>query len=402
MFLRIALLYMGKHLRRTLVIVIAVAVSVAVIVFIEALLAGLTDSFFQNLFQDSGHLQIHEEGYADRLDPYTIDYLVTEPDTVAERLLDDPRVETAEPLVPFGGLLVREGKNLPTGAVGLLADSVFYGKVRRGMVEGGMPQTSDEIAVSRETAELLDIEMGGDAVLLVEDTTGSPYYAQLEVTGLFATDSSEFDTSHVFVTVDAATELLYLQSAAIEVRALLSNPEDAPALKDTLSGFLEQRGLEASTWQEIHGSFVVAFELFDVFMVFIDVVLAIVAATVIANAILMNVFERGPEFGTLRAIGMKRRQQAWMILTEGGLEGVAGSILGLLLGIAVVAYLGANGLRIGEFSESFGLGRVLYPSLSTVLVIRSFVAGVFIALASSGYVTLVSARRPIMSLLSQA
>lgn len=402
MFFRIAILYMRKHLRRTLVIVAAVAISVAVMVFVEGFLTGLRDSFFQGLFQDSGHLQIHGTGYSDRLDPYTLDYRIENPETVLRRLGEDERVIVADQLLPFGGLLIHQQKNIPTGGVGLRPDSEFYANVRRGMIDGGMPDKTGEIAVSRDTAELLGIEYDGTAILLVQDTTGSPYYSELAVSGIFQTDSSEFDTSHVFVTHEEASQLLYLEESTIEVRALLGDPDRAAEVKSSLAPFLTERGLEASTWKDVHGSFVVAFELFDVFVIFIDVILVVVAATVITNAILMNIFERSTEFGTLRAIGMKRRQQAGMIFAEGSLEGALGSVLGLLIGVPAVLYLQANGVSIGEFSESFGLGRVVHPRLMGWNVLRSFVAGVAIALAGSAYVTIVSSRTRIMQLLGQA
>lgn len=400
-FFRIALLYMRKHIRRTMVIVLAVGISVAVMVFIEGLLSGLRQSFFQGLFQGSGHLQIHEQGYGDRLDPYTIDYLVDDPDAVIARLEAHERVVGAEPIIPFGGLLINGEKNIPTGAVGLRPDSTSYDKVRRGMIEGGMPDEDDEIAVSRETADLLELELDRPAVFLVQDRTGGPYYAQLTVAGLFETDSSDFDTGHVFVTHETASRLLYLQGATIEIRVRLDDPSVAADVKQSVGPFLDDRGLEAATWKEVHGSFVVMFELFDVFMIFIDVVLVVVAATVITNAILMNVFERSAEYGTLRAIGMKRRQQAGMIFAEGGIEGGAGGIVGLIIGIPVVLYLQSVGVTVGDFSESFGLGRVIYPRLTTINVVRSFLAGIAVALAGSAYVTLVSSRTPIMKLLGR-
>lgn len=401
-FFRIAMLSMKKHLRRTIVIVTAVALSVAVMVFIEGMLTGLSDSFFQNLFQDTGHIQVHESGYSERLDPYTIDYRIERPGEVETRLREHPMVTAAESLAPFGALLIRDGKNLPVAAIGIDPQTTFYERVRRGMVEGSLPSEAGGVAVSVETARLLDIDYGGNVVLLVEDTTGSPYYAQLEVVGLFRTDSTEFDTTHLFLTHEQASELLYLQGSTIEIRALVQDPASAPAVAADLAEYLADRSLEAAPWQEIHGSFVVAFELFDIFMLFIDVVLVAVAATVIANAILMNVFERGPEFGTLRAIGMKKRQHAWMILTEGGVEGLIGSVVGVVVGVPVLLYFEAVGLPIGEFGEGFGLGRTVFPALTAVLVVRSFVAGIVIAVASSGYVTFVSARRSIMALLGQS
>jgi ABC-type antimicrobial peptide transport system permease subunit len=59
----------------------------------------------------------------------------------------------------------------------------------------------------------------------------------------------------------------------------------------------------------------------------------------IMNAMLMSVFERTREIGTLRALGWRRRRVVGMILREavvlGGLSGVAGIIFGVALGTLV-------------------------------------------------------------------
>jgi putative ABC transport system permease protein len=72
-----------------------------------------------------------------------------------------------------------------------------------------------------------------------------------------------------------------------------------------------------------------AFSMFDV--------LAIIALMVgflgITNTLTMNVMERTQEIGMLRGVGMTRFQVVLMILSEAGLMGVIGSVLGLVFGV---------------------------------------------------------------------
>jgi putative ABC transport system permease protein len=402
MFAKIALLYMRKHGKRTLVILSAIALSVAVMVFIDAMMVGLRESFFRGLFQDTGHLQVHEEGYEDRLDPYAIDYAISDPDAVLARLSEDRRVRVAEKVLPFGALLINAEKHLPIGGVGVREGTAYYGRVVRGMRQGSLPTDGQGITVSTKVAQLLDLRFGDPVIALVQDSQGSAFYMEYTVVGLFDTGSNQFDTSHFFLLHDAAQELLYLGDATVEVRANLHEPDDAGAVAETVAPFLRQRSLEAQTWRELQGSFIVAFELFDIFVIFIDVVVVVVTATVIINTILMNVFERTGEIGTLRAIGLKRRQQLAMIVTEGALEGAAGAALGLLVGIPITLLAQHAGVPVGQFSESFGLSRVVYPSLTVITVARSFGGGLLIALVGSGYASMVSGRRPIVRMITEA
>jgi putative ABC transport system permease protein len=74
-----------------------------------------------------------------------------------------------------------------------------------------------------------------------------------------------------------------------------------------------------------------AFSMFDV--------LAIIALLVgflgITNTLTMNVMERTQEIGMLRGLGMTRFQVVQMILSEAGLMGVIGSILGVVFGVVL-------------------------------------------------------------------
>ncbi len=77
------------------------------------------------------------------------------------------------------------------------------------------------------------------------------------------------------------------------------------------------------------------FGLFDA----LAVIAVVVAALGIANALTMNVIERVREIGILRAAGMTRRQVWRSVVVEAGVVGVAGSLLGIVAGLAAGALM---------------------------------------------------------------
>ena len=122
----------------------------------------------------------------------------------------------------------------------------------------------------------------------------------------------------------------------------------------------------------MQGNLLVMIKITDQFILIINVIVLIVAATVITNAILMNVFEKKREYGTLRAIGMKRRQQVFLVLAEGGSQGIAGAILGTALALPVVLYLRRHGLSIGDASHMFGGGDVMFFGLNFLVTLETW------------------------------
>lgn len=400
---KIAWQNMLKHGRRTLLILFSVGLSVAVILFVSGMVEGLKVNFFKNMLAESGHIQILPEGEAEALNPFDLDLLLTSPDELIKKVEEYPAVERAEQVLSFGAMLLAEEKNMTIAGYGVDPDSHFFAKPRVGIIEGNFLADSEVpgIAVSLRISELLDLSLGDPLVVLVEDSTGSPWYVEYPVTGIFETDSREFDENHLFLRHDAAEELLYVPGQTREIRVLLKDQQAA----GPLAAEMQKSGgpfakTEIKAWEEIHGSFLVLIELFDLFIIFINLFTVIVAATVITNSILMNVFERSREYGTLRAIGMKRRQLFGLVLTEGLVQGCVGSLAGLALGIPPVLYFQEYGMQWGEITESLGLGASFTFAFSVEHMLWALVAGVLIACAGSLYAGLVSARMSIMDALS--
>ncbi|MBI3741256.1 MAG: ABC transporter permease [Chloroflexi bacterium] len=109
------------------------------------------------------------------------------------------------------------------------------------------------------------------------------------------------------------------------------------------------------------------FTLFDG-MVWISV---IVGALGVINTMTMNVLERVREIGTLRSIGMDRRQLGQMILSEAGTMGALGAVFGVLIAYPVSTVTVTGMREASGFPVTY-----VFPALS-------FFIGVIIALILS-------------------
>jgi putative ABC transport system permease protein len=90
----------------------------------------------------------------------------------------------------------------------------------------------------------------------------------------------------------------------------------------------------------------------------------------IANTMVMSVFERTQEIGTLRAMGWKRRQVLVLIELEAAILGVGGGILGVLLGWCALRVLASL-----PQTASFVSSSLEWPLLVQAMVI-ALLAGV--------------------------
>jgi predicted lysophospholipase L1 biosynthesis ABC-type transport system permease subunit len=115
---------------------------------------------------------------------------------------------------------------------------------------------------------------------------------------------------------------------------------DAPASSRTaLESEANDLALEVVPLDRIEGAISDAldriFGLFDA----LAAVAVLIAALGIVNTLTINVIERVREIGILRAAGMTRRQVWRSVVVEAGILGLAGALLGIVLGLVVGALM---------------------------------------------------------------
>jgi putative ABC transport system permease protein len=92
----------------------------------------------------------------------------------------------------------------------------------------------------------------------------------------------------------------------------------------------------------------------------------------IVNTLVLTVFERTREIGTLRAVGMTRRQVRRMIRYESVITALIGAALGILLGIVLAGLLVA---RVDFINFSVPIGQIVAFAIAAVVV--GIVAAIF-------------------------
>lgn len=399
-YLRLAVLSVLKYRKRTIAILIGIALSVVVMLVVAGMLDGMRKSFYTQIIRDSGHIQLHRSGWDEKIGSATLDALIDAPDELIERITAHEAVNGAEPVLLFEALILQDEKNLGMLGHGVVPTTTAFEAVREHMVAGeflsaGRPGT----VISTSTADLLSIGIGDELLVLVQTTMGSPWYLSYRVIGLYETGVAENDDYAFFISHAEAQQLLFADNQTSEIRITLHDYRDADQVVRDLSPLLEEHDLFADTWRDIHGSIIVLVEAADVLMLLINVFVVIVAATVITNAILMTAFDRIDSFGALRAIGLKRRQLVGMLVNEGAIMGVVGSLVGLAIGIPVVLYLQKNGLNIGELGEFFGTGSRYYFDFEPVKALVVLGLGTLISVAGAGYAGWTTARMGLIDSL---
>jgi putative ABC transport system permease protein len=183
---------------------------------------------------------------------------------------------------------------------------------------------------------------------------------------------------------DATTQLGVAGADMFAVRFVAGGSETAQAAD--LRASANALALQVVTLGEVDGA--IGDTLGRVFTVFdaLAAVAVLIAALGIVNTLTINVIERVREIGILRAAGMTRRQVWRSVVVEAGVLGLAGALLGVVLGLAV------GGLMVVLAGGRIDLG----GGMPWAVMVFAVVLGVAVAMLAAAYPARIASRLSIV------
>jgi ABC-type lipoprotein release transport system permease subunit len=392
---RLAIRDLERNRRRSTLTLVAVALGLALLVATSGLEAGsIQGSIENNIRVRTAHVQVRDESYDKDKISLKWEDLLEEPQEVATQAEALTAVQAAAPVLWASGILATGEESVGVQVYGIVPHSRLSDPFREGMVAGEFLAADDRggILIGRRLAESAGLTVGDDVSLMVNTSDEQPDEAFFTIRGLYDTGTPAFDGTTVFLPLAKAQAFTRAGDRASAVLMLLHDQEDAEAVASALRG----PGREVLTWRDLAQAILQAVETSKGVMYLMYLVVLAVVAVVIANTLLMSVFERTREMGILAALGMKGRQILTMFVMEAGILGMIGIILGVLLGLLGVYYLATEGLYIGEAADmataEVAYGEVLYGRFVPAEIVQLSVAELVITLLASLYPAWFAAR----------
>jgi lipoprotein-releasing system permease protein len=185
------------------------------------------------------------------------------------------------------------------------------------------------------TDVLIGIELGRNLGAAIGDkvriATPSGASLTLTVTGLFDLGSRGANERTAYVPIRTAQDLLALPGGAsnlyVTVEEIFAAEEIAQRITATV-------GLEADSWIRTNNQFFIALTAQTISNSVIRLAVGISVALGIASVLVVSVVQKSHEIGILRAMGASRRQVMNVFLIQGGVVGLAGSLIGSALAAA--------------------------------------------------------------------
>lgn len=394
--LRIAWRNLGRNRKRSSLALAAIALGQFVFLAVAALMHGYMDEFHASITGPMiGHAQLHAPGW---LDDRSIDMTIDNASAVLSELGSDPAVREVAPRIyaPVLAALTEEG--FMSFVVGVDPASESH--------DGGLlPGLDDEefigegrVLVGNGFARRYNIESGAELALVGQDVDGSIASGLFTVTEVISSPVDVVNSLGIVMTLEDAAELLAMYD---QVHEVVVYTHDIALLDETtarLSALPALAGLELLPWREVVPQMVGMFDMIDVFLFVVLLIVFVAAAAGIANTMLMSTFERKHEFGMLLSLGCGPGRLARMITFEAVILGLVGVAIGTALGVGlavVTQHTGLDYAALGGGTESYEASfRGL--NLSSLVYPRLYVSDVVAGLAAVFLTSLLSVVWPIM------
>jgi putative ABC transport system permease protein len=361
---------------RSLVVVAAIVVGLFGGVFSTAFMNGMSlgriESAIANEISD---IQIHNPAFLENPD---IGAVIAGSDSVARRCTATHGVTAVSSRISIMAMAstAATGTGVTLAGVDPKAESAVSGIPKR-IVQGSYLDRNgrNPIVIGEKLAAKLKIKLRSKIVLTLQGFDSTMTGAAFKVVGIFRSDNTSFDETHVFCRKsDLARLSLVPDAAAHEIVMRVTDSRTAAAIADTLAQAFPE--LSVRSWRKASPELAMLDGLMNYFMYLFLMIIMIALAFGIVNTMLMSILERRREIGMLMAVGMTGRRIFVMIILETVMLSMTGGSIGMALSALAVALYSSIGIDLSLVAQglaAIGYGTVIYPVISV-----SFFAGLSI------------------------
>lgn len=361
----------ARSSHRSLVTITAVATGLSALIFLWGFNDGVHNVMMRNLQQVIvGSVQIHHDNFFKK-------------PSLSRHIQQTPELQKALSKVQNSGQIkasswrldtfaLAAGDNVSEGLVLLGIDAKTEAKTTRiaeKVDQGRFLQVGDGAVcvLGATAARNLGVVLGDDVIFLTQDRFGALAADKFKLIGIISSGEMGIDRGLAIVPLNVLQNMLEMKGRYTRV-VLQIEPENLEAVTALLRASLDHSGYEVLRWYDMYPMMKQWVDLENAFYyIFLGVVLLIIAAGIM-NTVLMSMLERVREFGVMMALGCSRRTLAGMVIVESMTLGALGVLLGLLVGLTLVAWFHSAGIDLSAEMDTvarFYVDPIVYTEIDS-------------------------------------
>lgn len=345
-FLRIPVRNLLRQRSRTLASLCAISIGVACLIvaggFVKDILFQLGEA---TIHSQTGHIQISTPAYWEKNNRSGALPAIDRINEIKSVITASEDLDQFAGRINFVGMLNNGKRDLGVVGEGIEADQEAAIGSFLHFVDGRPLQTSDQdgIVIGQGVAQALDLKVGNYVTLVATLAEGALNTSEFKVVGIFQSFSKEFDSRAVRIPLRAAGDLIDSKGVHILVLTLKETEKTTTFLQSTkpeLTGL----GVVAKNWLELSDFYEKTVQLYEAQFGVLRLIVFFMVLLSVTNSINMTLYERTREFGTVLALGTSSKTVLQQILVESLALGIAGSLVGAALALAISWVLSIHGI----------------------------------------------------------
>ncbi|TKJ40165.1 hypothetical protein CEE36_09905 [candidate division TA06 bacterium B3_TA06] len=359
MLFKLAVRNVFRHTRRTLITAVAIGVGLMFMIMIDSMFGGVENQSIRNILEtDNSELVVYPTGVFEDRFLFPLDTLIEDASVLSTKLEGGyADVISATPRLRFAVFAIAPEAELFAFGVGIdpeMDAKVF--ELENYIDEGRFLAADGDLVIGSGLAKELNVALGDYVLIQTRSRRGVMDVREYEITGIVNTSNPVINRNAIFISLAEAQVILEAPDAASEINLhIKGNPKDLERL-DTLGQRINKdlgSKYELYTWLDLNATlFEISGQKQSVGYL-IALIVIVIALVGIVNTMLLSIYERIPELGTMRAMGFSKGNIRWMMLMEGSVIGFLGGLVGVILGLGVVIFLTEVGMDMTSLIGNF-------------------------------------------------
>ena len=310
---------------------VGIALGVATLIIVMAVMNGFRADILDRILGVNGHINIY---------PGARESMITDYNAKADLVAAIPGVVNVTPIIEGQVLAVS-----PATAAGTLVrgmrweDMEKLGRVSDHIVDGSLSEFNggDGILIGVRMAERFGVK-GGDELTLVSPKGNvtafgtAPRSSTFQVSGVFNTDMSEYDSSIIFMPLGLSQAYFKVPEGVTSFEVRVANPDNARAIAAEIEKVLGPR-VRVLSWEQTNAAYFNALAVERNVMFLILTMIILVAVLNVISGLIMLVKDKGADIAILRTMGATRGMVMRVFFIAGASVGVIGTLAGFGLGL---------------------------------------------------------------------
>jgi ABC-type lipoprotein release transport system permease subunit len=341
------------------------------LVFMISLQIGMYGMMINNTLRaQTGHLQVQAPGFND---DHKMRQVVLDVQGLANRLREGLATDEIAARASAFALVSSADRSYGLQITGV--EPEFEARVSSlpGLIKDGRffdDAAAEEIIIGRVLARNLQVDVGDELTFIGTGRDGSFAAAVVTVVGIFESGMTDMDRSFAEVPLGFFQDVFAMEGAGHAVAIMAPGLIQVGATRARAEALLpDGSDLVVHDWDALLPGLKQAIQADFTSGWFMYGILIVLVAFSVLNTQLMSVLERTKEFGIVMSLGVTPGRLGRLVLLETTLMGTVGLALGVLLGGALVAWLGYHGFSypgMEEMAGKFNLPSRIYPQVSFV------------------------------------